>query len=162
MPKERSRRGKNIILAEPGKQEVSIIRIFDAPHERVFKAYLDPKLIPQWWGPERLTTEVDTMDARSGGVWRFVQRDADGKEYAFHGVYHQVSPMRIVQTFEFEGMPDHVQLEILTLEDLNGKTKVTQKAIIEAIEDREEMLKSGMIEGWVETVDRFAKLVEIK
>jgi len=160
LEEERSRWGKNIILTGPGKQQASIIRIIDASRERVFRVLTDPKLIPQWWGPEKLTTRVDRMDARSGGAWRFIQQDAEGNEYAFHGVYHEVSPARIVQTFEFEGMPGHVQLGIVTLEDLDGRTKVTEKAVIESVEDGEAMLKSGMIEGWAETIDRLARLAE--
>src|SRR5260221_1327276 len=80
---------KTNILAEPGKRELLITREFDAPRELVFKACTDPKLIPQWWGPRYLSTQVDTMDVRPGGQWRFINRDAEGKEYAFHGVYHE-------------------------------------------------------------------------
>jgi uncharacterized protein YndB with AHSA1/START domain len=89
------------IIAERGKQEVIITRVFDAPREFVFKAYTDRDQIPQWWGPKRFTTTIDKMDVKPGGLWRFVQRDAAGNEYAFHGVYHDVrSPDRIVDTFE--------------------------------------------------------------
>src|SRR5512137_1102499 len=58
LEEEKSRWGKNIIFTGPGKQEASIIRIIDAPRERVFGAFSDPELIPRWWGPERLTTAV--------------------------------------------------------------------------------------------------------
>lgn len=54
LEEEKSRRAKTIIVAEPGRQEASIIRIFDAPPERVFRAYTDPELIPQWWAPDGL------------------------------------------------------------------------------------------------------------
>ncbi len=47
------------ITSVPGKQEIIIEREFDAPRELVFKACTDPKLIPQWWGPRYLSTEVD-------------------------------------------------------------------------------------------------------
>jgi uncharacterized protein YndB with AHSA1/START domain len=59
--------GKNPtkIIAPPGKQELSIVRTFDAPRELVFKAYTDPNLIPRWWGPRIFTTTVDRMDVRS-------------------------------------------------------------------------------------------------
>lgn len=100
------------------------------------------------------------MDAATGGSWRFIQRDPDGNEYAFRGVYHEVSPKRIVQTFEFEGMPGHVMLQTMTLEGQGGKTKMTDKSIIESVEDMAGMLASVMMDGWVETVDRLAMLVE--
>jgi len=76
---------KTNLIAEPGKQEIVITRIFDAPRELVFKVFTDPNLMPEWWGPKSLTTTVDKMEVRPGGVWRFVHRDADGNEYAFHG-----------------------------------------------------------------------------
>jgi uncharacterized protein YndB with AHSA1/START domain len=153
---------KTELIAEPGKQEIVITRVFDAPRELVFKVSMDPNLIPRWWGPKSLTTTVDKMDVRTGGVWRFVQQDADGNDFAFHGVYHEISQKRLVQTFEFEGMPGHVLLEICTFEDIDGKTRLTEKSVYESVEDRDGMLKSGMEEGAKETMDRLAELVEKK
>ncbi|GHO90309.1 hypothetical protein KSF_003570 [Reticulibacter mediterranei] len=97
------------IHAQPGHQEILITREFDAPRELVFKVITDPKLLPQWWGPRYLSTEVDKIDMRSGGQWRFIQRDTEGREYAFSGVYHEVlAPERIINTFEFEGLWEQV------------------------------------------------------
>jgi uncharacterized protein YndB with AHSA1/START domain len=148
------------IVAERGKQEVIITRVFDAPRNLVFRAYTDRNLIPQWWGPKRFTTTIDKMDVKPGGQWRFVQHDAAGNEYAFHGVYHEVrSPERIVDTFEFEGTLGHVSLETCTLEEFGGKTKMTGRSVYQTVEDRDDMLKSGMEEGVFETMDRLAELL---
>ena len=99
--------------------------IFDAPRDRVFATYTDPELIPEWWGPRSTTTVVDAMDVAPGGSWRFVARDADGSETAFRGTYREVTPPeRIVQTFEWEGMPGHVAVETATFEDLGDRTRV--------------------------------------
>ena len=57
-------------------------------------------------------------------------------------------------------MPGHVLLEICTFEDIDGKTKLAEKSVYESIEDRDGMLKSGMEEGTIETMDRLAELVE--
>ena len=73
---------KTKITAEPGKQEIFITREFDAPRELVFKAFTNPELVPQWWGPSYLSTRVDKMDVRLGGQWRFINQDAQGNEYA--------------------------------------------------------------------------------
>jgi uncharacterized protein YndB with AHSA1/START domain len=102
------------------------------------------------------------MDVRPGGVWRFVQTGTDGSEFAFNGVYREiVPPERLVYTFEFEGMPGHVSLETVTLEDIdNGKTKMTDRILFETVEDRDGMLRSGMESGWAETMDRFARLLQ--
>lgn len=149
------------VIAEPGKQEIVLTRVFDAPRDRVFKAQTDPQSIPRWWGPKRYTTVVDKMDPKPGGMWRFIHRDAEGKEYAFKGVYHEVrSPERIVYTFEFEGVPDRVSLETVTFEEEAGKTRAIDRVVFQSVEDRDAMLNAGMVEGARETMDRFAELVE--
>jgi uncharacterized protein YndB with AHSA1/START domain len=143
------------------ERELVTTHILDAPRELVWKAWTDSKLIPRWWGPRYLTTIVDKMDFRPGGAWRFVHHDAEGKEYAFHGVYREIVALeKIVDTFEFEGMPGHVLVETAVFEDLGGKTKVTQKSVFETVEDLEGMLASGMEEGARETMERFTELVE--
>jgi uncharacterized protein YndB with AHSA1/START domain len=148
------------IIAEKGKQEVIITRVFDAPRNLVFRAYTDPDLIVKWWGPKRFATVIDKMDVSPGGLWRFIQRDSCGNEYAFHGVYHEIlSPDRIVDTFEFEGMPGHVSLETAMFEETGGKTRVTSSSVFQTVEDRDGMLKSGMEEGVYESMDRLAELL---
>jgi uncharacterized protein YndB with AHSA1/START domain len=126
----------------------------------VFKVLTDPNAVPQWWGPRILTTTVEKMDVRPGGIWRFVQRDPDGNEYAFHGEYREiVPPERTVSTFEFEGMPGHVVIETMTLEEHDGKTTLTETSLFESMEDRDGMLNSGMEAGASEGMDRLAELL---
>jgi uncharacterized protein YndB with AHSA1/START domain len=86
---------KLVIIAEPGKQEIVMTRLFDAPREFVFKAYTDPKLIPQWWGRTNSPTTVDRMEVRQGGRWRFVARGADGiVTECSSPIWSQVRPRR--------------------------------------------------------------------
>ncbi len=153
--------GKTRLVAEPGKQEVVITRLFDAPRERLFKAMTDPALIPQWWGgPGESKTTVEKMEVRPGGIWRFIDRDAQGNEYGFHGVYHEItSPERLVYTFEFEGTPGHVLLETVTFEDRNGKTMLTDQSVFQSVKDRDGMLQSGMEAGASKSMDRLAALL---
>jgi uncharacterized protein YndB with AHSA1/START domain len=160
LEEEKSGVGKTRIIAEPGKQEASMVRIFDAPPERLFKAFTDPKLMALWWAPRKFEIIVEKMNPTPGGTWRILNRDAEGNEFWFHGVYHEVSEKRIVYTFEFEGMPGHVLLGIVTFEDLNGKTKLTEKSIFESVQDRDGMMKSGMEDSVPEIMGRLADLVE--
>ncbi|MDR6224926.1 SRPBCC family protein [Desmospora profundinema] len=155
---------KTNVIAEPGKQAIVITRVFDAPRERLYNAYTDPNLLPEWWGPKYMTTTVDKMDVRKGGVWRFVQRDVNGEEYAFNGVYHEsIFPERLVYTFEFEGMPGHVLLETVTFEELpDGKTKLTDITVFQTLEARDRMIQSGAEEGAEEAMNRFAELLAKK
>ncbi len=146
-------------FATPSEREVVIQRVFDAPRARVFAAYTDPELIPRWWGPRRLTTIVDHMDVRAGGQWRFVQHDADGREYAFRGTYREVTPPeRLVQTFEWEGMPGHVAIETVSFEDLGERTRLTTTSLFHTTEERDGMLASGMEGGVSESHERLDEL----
>jgi uncharacterized protein YndB with AHSA1/START domain len=157
-------KNKTTIVAESGKQEMLITREFDAPRELVFQAFTDPELVPQWWGPRRLSTLVDKMDVRVGGQWRFINQDPDGNEYGFHGVYHEVcAPERIIDTFEFEGLPEagHVCLETLTLEALpRGRTRLTAQSVFQSVADRDGALQSGMEEGLNDSYARLTELLE--
>jgi uncharacterized protein YndB with AHSA1/START domain len=144
----------------PSDREIIIERFFDAPRERVFEAHVRPDLLPRWWGPRRLTTAVEALDPKPGGVWRFVQRDDAGNVYSFHGEYREVrSPERLAYTFEFEGMPGHVILETITFEEQAGRTKMTVADLFDSREDRDAMLASGMEQGASESSDRLAELL---
>lgn len=152
------------ITAEPGKQEIVIEREFDALRELVFKAFTDPKLYVQWLGPRGLTTKLETFEPRNGGSWRYIQKDANGNEYAFHGVNHEVTaPERIISTFEFEGLPEkgHVILETARFEELSGnRTKLTSQSVFQSVIDRDGMLQSGMEEGVNDSYDRLDELLK--
>ncbi|MDX1995490.1 MAG: SRPBCC family protein [bacterium] len=148
------------VIAEPGSHAIQMSRVFNAPRQLVFRAFTDPSLIPQWWGPQGITTFVDQMEVKQGGIWRYVQRDNDGNEYGFHGVYHEVvAPERLVFTFEFEGMPGHVLLETVTFREQDGKTTLIDSSVFQTIEDRDGMLQSGMEEGAGQSWDRFEALL---
>lgn len=148
------------LIALPGTQEIVITNNFDAPRELVFKAFTDPELIPQWWGPRGYTTQVKRLEARKGGIWRFIHQGSDGEQYGFNGVYHEVnSPERLVQTFEFEGMPGHVVLESVLFEEKDGKTKVTNQMVFQSVEDRDGMLQSGMQDGESQSAERLAEIL---
>ena len=142
-------------------REIVSERIFDAPRERVFAAFTDPELIPRWWGPRNQTTIVDKMDVRPGGDWRFVSRGADGSEDAFRGTFREITPPeRIVQTFEWEGMPGHVAVETAILEELDGdRTKYTGITLFHTTEERDGMFASGMEGGMSESHERLDELL---
>ncbi len=148
-------------LTMPSDREITMTRIFNAPRELVFKAYTDPNLIPQWWGLRSHTTTVDKMDVRPGGLWRFVEHDAEGNENGFKGEYREIlPPERLVNTFEWDGMPDHISVDSATFEELpGGKTKLTVTSRFTSVEDRDGMLASGMERGANETWDRLAELL---
>ena len=151
---------KTATVTTPTDRTIHIEREFDAPRDLVFATFTDPDLIPEWWGPRGTTTEVDVMDVRTGGDWRFIAHDADGTQTAFRGTYREVTPPeRVVQTFEWEGMPGYVSLETATFEDLGDRTKVTTVGVYYSTEERDGMLGSGMEGGMNETFQRLDELL---
>jgi uncharacterized protein YndB with AHSA1/START domain len=159
-----AKKNQTVITAEPGKQELFVTRDFDAPRELVFKAFTDPELYVQWFGPRYLTTTLETFESTSGGQWRCIQRDKDGNEFGFHGVNHEVlPPERIIGTFEFEGLPEsgHVLLETIKFEELpGGRTRMMGQSVFQSVEDRDGMVQSGMEGGAVDSYERLDELLE--
>jgi uncharacterized protein YndB with AHSA1/START domain len=157
---------KTTIKAEPGKQELFIIREFEATRDLVFKAHTDPELYVQWVGPRELTMALDKFEPRAGGSYRYIHKDRDGNEYAFHGVNHEVlAPERIISTFEFEGLPEkgHVVLETVRFEALpGGRTGLTVQSVFQSVADRDAMIQSGMESGVTEGYERLDGLLENK
>jgi uncharacterized protein YndB with AHSA1/START domain len=153
-------RSKTEIVAEPNSHQILITREFAAPRELVFRAHVEPDLLAQWLGPRDMTMEIDHLDARHGGTWRYVSRTPDGGEYGFRGVFHGTPSVDgIVQTFEFEGMPGHVSLETLTLEERDGKTILRASSVLQSVEDRDGMIASGMETGVNEGYEKLDELL---
>jgi uncharacterized protein YndB with AHSA1/START domain len=152
---------KNNLVVDRQARTIRMSRIFNAPRQVVWDVLTDPRLVPQWWGPRYLTTTVDKMDLRLGGVWRYIQRDPDGREYAFNGVYKEIfPPERLTYTFEFEPMAGHISTETQIFDELpDGKTRITNIVTFVTLEDLEGMLQSGMEGGAVETWDRLEELL---
>lgn len=148
------------IVAEPGSHAITMTRSFKAPRALVFKAFTDPELIPQWWGPASLTTVVDKLEAREAGRWRFLHHDAEGNDFAFHGVFHAVTPPeQIVYTFEWEGLPGHVLMETVSFDEKDGITTLTDVSVFQSVEDRDGMIENGMEGGAQDSMDRLAELL---
>jgi len=151
------------IEAVPDLPVVRIIREFEAPPERVFRAFVDPELFAQWCGPRSIDTTVDRWDARTGGEWRYTaSRAGDDFTMGFWGSFHEVRPAeRIVQTWAFDGNPDGVSLETMTFEELDGgRCRVTSQSVVESLEIRDQMMASGMETGVREGYEKLDELFE--
>ncbi|MGF7041002.1 SRPBCC family protein [Mucilaginibacter lappiensis] len=158
-----SLKNKTTIAAQPGRQEIFITREFEAPRELVFKAFTDPELVIQWLGPHELKMRIEKFDATPGGSYRYIHTDPAGNDYGFHGVCHEcTAPERIIQTFEFEGLPEkgHVVLETARFEPLpSDRTRVTIQSVFQSVADRDGMLQSGMERGVNDSHERLEELL---
>ncbi len=143
-----------------GDREIHAERIFNAPREKVYAAMTDPELIPKWWGRHQDTTTVEELDVRVGGRWHFVADGPDGT-HGFSGVFRVLDePERVVQTFEWDGMPGYISVDSAELEDLgDGRTRVVSTSTFHFTEERDGMLSSGMEIGMGESYDRLEELL---
>jgi uncharacterized protein YndB with AHSA1/START domain len=147
------------IIVDPDVPMVRIVRDFDAPPEKVFRAHTDPELFAQWNGPNGYQMRIDHFDCRTGGSYRYVVA-GDGFEGGFRGCFHEVRPSElIVQTFTFEGVPDGVALERLIFEDLGGRTRLTSTSLVDSFEGRDTFVASGMEVGVREGYERLDDLL---
>ena len=138
---------KRAIITTPTDREIRVERIFNAPRDRVWRAITDPALVAQWFGRgNKLVIERD--EQVRGGHWRYVEHSDHGV-FGFEGRYREVVPReRTVRTFEWDGMPGHVIVETMTLEDLgDGRTKLVNVSLFHTTMERDGMLGAGMEGG---------------
>jgi uncharacterized protein YndB with AHSA1/START domain len=149
------------IEADPNLPTIRIIRDFDAPPDKVFRAWIEPELVVQWLGPKSTEMRIEHWDARTGGNYRYTALQ-DGEEVAaFYGSFHEVRPSeRLVQTFTWEGMPDGVSLETMTFEDLGGgRTRTIGLSVVDNLEGRDAIMASGMEVGVNEGYEKLDALL---
>ena len=158
--------------------EFLISRTFDAPRALVWKAWVDPRHLAQWWGPHGVTNTVCEVDLRPGGAHRIVMRTADGTDYPIKGVFREiVAPERLVMTLDCSEHPEAWQdmvnparrkedrnpagelVQTVTFEDLGGSTRLTIRTRFETVAIRDAMVKMGMNEGWTQSLERLAALL---
>lgn len=127
-----------------GDRELRIERIFNAERERVWRALTEPDLLAQWWGRGH-HVDVEHLEVRPGGRWRFVEATDDGPQ-GFEGRFREVvPPERLEQTFEWDGAPGHVAVMTTILEDLGGgRTRLVGHSSFHTAGDRDAMVRSGM------------------
>ena len=126
---------------------IRITRDFTATPAKLHQAHTDPEIFARWIGPQDTSVRILEWDARDGGAWHWTS-SMNGDEHAFRGCFHQITPLRLVQTFTYLGMPDEVALETARFEDLgNGRTRLHVQSLVDTFEARDAWLASGMEVG---------------
>ncbi len=139
---------------------IVITRVFDAPRELVFKAWIDTAHIGHWFGPDGFTITTHEMDVRPGGVWRFIMHGPDGVDYPNRVVYDEVvEPERLVYDHDDDDggtqAPFHVTV---TFAEQAGKTELTMRSLFASAAERERVVEEfGAIEGGKQTLGRLAE-----
>lgn len=118
-----------------------ITRTFDALLEKVWKAWNDPEIIKQWWGPKDFTAPTVKINFTVGGSNLYSMRSPEGQVIWSTGIYKEIVPLkRIVSTDSFAdaegnvvpashyGMSGDWPLELIvtvTLKEKDGRTRLT-------------------------------------
>jgi uncharacterized protein YndB with AHSA1/START domain len=143
---------------EAADRVLVITRVFDAPRDLVFKAWIEPEHLVHWWGPRGFTSTILANDVRPGGAYRFHRRGPEGDDHWSQGVYREVvKPERIVMAgawADVNGKPVSPEtLLTVTFEEHNGKTKLTlHQAVFESVTARD-----AHQNGWTSSLERLAE-----
>ena len=154
---------------EETSRQLNIVREINAPREKVFKAWTDPELLKQWWGPDGVTNSVNELDLRPGGSIAIVMLagselgDLAGNEWPMIGTFQEITPpskLVYISSAVINGKPILDTLNTLTLEDHDGKTKMTLNIEVTRITPEAAGPLSGMEIGWNQSLDKLIDQVE--
>lgn len=150
------------VTVPDNSQNIEYTATIKAPIEKVFEAHTKAELFKQWWARGNDLT-IKAFEARDGGTWHVLEKDKNGN-WEFFGTFHEVvKNERIIQTFEFLGMPErgHVALERADFVEVEpGVTEVRGLSTYQTIEDRDGMVQGGMEAGFRESIEALGRLVE--
>ena len=150
--------------AKPIAESVVVLtRVFDAPRALVFRTWIEPRHLAQWWGPRDFTNPVCELDVRVSGKILIHMRAPDGTVYPMTGTFREiVAPERLVFTAVAEDHAGRALLEGLvtvTFEEQGGKTKLTVREKAVALAPVAGPMLAGMETGWAQSLDRLETAV---
>jgi uncharacterized protein YndB with AHSA1/START domain len=157
-------------MAEGNTKELIITRVFDAPRALVFKAWTDPKLLAQWWGPRGVTNPECEVDVHVGGSIRVVMLAGEelgslaGQRWPMQGEFREIhEPEKIVFTNQAVDDEGNILIDGLTtvlLEEAgDGKTKLTLTNTAKGVAPQAPQLLEGMDQGWNQSIDKLTELL---
>ena len=146
-------------------RELVLTRTFNAPPEKVFRAWTEPELLIQWFAPLPWTTPRAELDVRPGGANMIVMRNPEGEDFPNAGVYLEVvKNERLVFTDAYtrawEPSAQPFMTVILTFENIGGKTRYTARVRHWSAADRERHEQMGFHQGWGQCADQLAELLQ--
>ena len=146
-------------------RELVLTRLFDAPPEKVIRAWTEPDLFKQWFAPLPWTTPRAEIDLRPGGANLIVMRNPEGEEFPNSGVYLEVvKNERLVFTDAYtrawEPSEQPFMTVVLTFENAGGKTHYTARVLHWTVADRQRHEEMGFHQGWGQCADQLADLLK--
>lgn len=117
---------------------VKLHRVFSAPPERVFKAFIDPDALVKWMAPHGFTAKVHHLDAKVGGTYKMsFSNFSTGSSQSFGGTYHEIIPnqlLRYTDQFDDPNLPGQIEVTIqLNPVSVGTEVYITQSGIPDVI-----------------------------
>jgi uncharacterized protein YndB with AHSA1/START domain len=138
-------------------REIVLSRVLDAPRELVFKAWSDPKLVVQWFGPADFTTETLEIDIREGGRWRFIYTGPDGTRWENRMVFLRIDAPRLLEMehgSDVDDDPARFHVTITFDEQSDGKCVLTMRQLHPTREQRDTTIGFGAVAIGYTTLDK--------
>jgi len=134
-------------------------RVFRAPPERVYRAFLDADAMAKWLPPYGFTCKVHHMEAKVGGTFKMSFTNfTNGQGHSFGGSYRELVPsekIRYTDVFDDPNLPGEMQTTIV----LKPVSCGTDIEIVQ--EGLPEMIPVEMCHlGWQESLAQLKRLVE--
>ena len=145
------------VLTGAMDRQIVLMRMLEAPRERVFEVWTTPEHLQHWYGPDGFTLTTHEMDVRPGGVWRFTMHGPDGVDYSNELIYDQVIAPELL-SYEHRSSPDADDPAFrgsATFDEFMGMTILTMRMVFETAAERDETVeKYNAVEGGNQTLDR--------
>ena len=150
-------------------KELTLTRVYDAPRDLVFKAWTDPKLVAEWWGPRGVTSTVNNWEIRQGGKLDLVMLAGEelgpmkGQEWPMTGEFKEVEePNKLVFTGNaiINGKEVMEHLTTVTFEEDGDKTKMIVHIVVTKATPQAAGPLSGMEMGWNQQLDKLGEFLQ--
>lgn len=138
---------------------LSITRVFNAPREKIFRAWTDADQIAKWFAPEGLSVPTAEVDATVGGQYRIAMAPPGGNPWFVAGTYREVkAPEKLVFTWQWEQPTDVDAGETLVTVEFNERGGATEVVLThEHLVSEEEKVKHE--KGWMGCLQQLEKVL---
>jgi len=145
-------------------REIVITRVIDAPQERVFQAWTDPKQITRWFSPAGFQNETLEIDIRPGGRWRFVYVAPDGTRYENRMVFLRIEAPRLIEMehgADKDDDPGRFFFTVTFEAQSDGKTVLTMRQLHPTKEQHDATIGFGAVEYGYQTLGKLARFLGV-
>jgi uncharacterized protein YndB with AHSA1/START domain len=146
---------ETVYTVDQVNKKILVVRVFDAPVQKIWKAWTTPEILDQWWAPKPWKTNTKSMDFREGGRWLYSMQGPDGSRHYCRVDYHSIIPNKLFSANDAfcdeEGVPNS-ELPSMRWKNsftpLGDGTKVEVEISFASESDLNKLVDMGFKEGF--------------